>query len=96
MNLNFINVIWRDAKEYLLNANRIYIIGYSIPDADLNIKLLLKTCVKKDAEIFLVNTDKSIISRVKNIFKNSKTKINIEFVSEDKDIVNKFIEFKCV
>jgi len=96
MNLNFINVIWRDAKEYLCNANRIYIIGYSIPDADLNIKLMLKTCVKKDAEIFLVNTDKSIIPRVKNIFKNSEIKINIEFVSKDKDIVNKFIEFKCV
>jgi len=95
MNLNFINVIWRDAKKYLRNSNRIYIIGYSVPDADLNIKLMLKTCVKKDAEIFLVNTDKSIIRRVRNIFKNPEIKINKEFVSEDKDIVKKFIEFKC-
>lgn len=97
MNLNFVNVIWRDAKEFLYNADRIYIIGYSIPDADLNIKLMLKTCIKKDAEIILVNTDESIISRVKNIFKNPEIKINSDFVSEDKkDIVDKFIEFKCI
>jgi hypothetical protein len=38
----FLNRVWWEAERHLLKANHIIFCGYSFPDADINIKYLLK------------------------------------------------------
>ncbi len=54
-----INMIWHNAFVELSEADKVVIIGYSLPDADYKIRTLLKRSIQKnsDVEIILINKD---------------------------------------
>lgn len=65
--------IWYKAKEFINNADRIYIIGYSFPPSDFTAEFLFRqalTYISKPKKIDIVNTEinKEYMDRIKNIF----------------------------
>ena len=87
MSINSLKLIWESARTALRDANKIFILGYSLPESDLTVKLLLKNFIKENAEILIVdikrrnddeiiNTD-NIEHRIRKLFE-PKGKINIE------------------
>jgi len=58
----FIRQVYKKADEIIRQAKRIYICGYSFPDADLHVKYLFKrseTFNNKTPEIYVINRDNS-------------------------------------
>lgn len=57
-----IKYLWIKAYQYLQQAKKIYIIGFSFPPTDLSVKLLFETALKqnKKAKIVVVNTKESL------------------------------------
>ena len=68
MNVNAIRTIWTDAKNAIRSADKIYIIGYSIPESDLTVKYLLKSNISDKAQIFLINIDLGMKDRIESYF----------------------------
>ena len=53
-----IRSLWGKAREYLAQAEEIYCVGYSLPDTDLTVKLLLQTaCAGRAKTVYIVNND---------------------------------------
>ncbi|MCS6902749.1 MAG: hypothetical protein NZO41_00485 [Candidatus Bipolaricaulota bacterium] len=65
--------LWGKARDYLQQAEEIYVIGYSLPDTDLTTKLLLQTaCVGKTKTVYIVNNNvkgkENLLRRYKDAF----------------------------
>ena len=92
MGIDIIGSLWKEAKNEISCAEKIYILGYSLPESDLATRLMLKQNLPKIAEIFLVNIDIKIGSRIKKDFNNFN--INADYLIKDMNIINKFIKEK--
>lgn len=86
------SILWKKAYESLFNCDRVIIIGYSLPELDINAHWLLRRTMaeNKNAKIIIVNPCSKTIEKFESIFKgrNIKTypKTLGEFVnSEDFD-----------
>ena len=66
--------IWKEAGREIQNARRIFIIGYSLPEADLYFSYLLYTTLSfntNEPEIYIINTErgyKDVKERLIKIF----------------------------
>ena len=61
---------WRNAGRDLQNADRLIVIGYSMPESDLQVKAMLTTSLKANAEIVVVDpdTDQKVVPRIRSYF----------------------------
>ena len=89
----FIQQIYLKADEVLRNAERIFICGYSFPDADMHIKYLLKRAEifkGKTPKIYVVNEDNFNMDKIRRFFKNKENIINtkLSFKSFVKEGIN--------
>ncbi|MCL5772596.1 MAG: hypothetical protein M1479_10060 [Actinobacteria bacterium] len=82
--LNSIKTIWQEVRNFLKEAENIYIIGYSLPDSDTTIKLLLKTSLDNCKRIFLINIEIIIEEKIKILLNPSNEKINPVIKIENK------------
>jgi hypothetical protein len=82
-----IRSLWGKAREYLAQAEEIYCVGYSLPDTDLTMKLLLQTaCAGKAKTVYIVNNDvkgkKDLVRRYKDAFPKGIT-IKDDYIRAD-------------
>lgn len=76
--------LWDDAHRALNNASKVVIIGYSIPQTDYSSQMLLRSAIKDDTEIVIVNTDirDEFKKRMKDIF-GDKIKDDFKYCSDN-------------
>ncbi|MGE4385551.1 MAG: hypothetical protein AB7E39_06790 [Endomicrobiaceae bacterium] len=88
-----LNIQWYKFREELENAEKIYIIGYSIPKTDIATYYALKTLIKHDAKIVIVNKIDENDEKVKE-WKVLFSKQNLEFCFEGftETFVNKYLK----
>ena len=102
--------LWLRSRNFLENADRIFIIGYSLPDSDLNVRLMFKTCIKKDVKIYLINKDDTKIGipeqkgkfaeklnlkmKYSNLLGN-EDRIDCKYVNNRDDIIFNFMSDYC-
>lgn len=82
--LNSIKIIWQEARNFLKEAEKIYIIGYSLPDSDITIKLLLNASLDNCKKIYLINIDGSIEEKIKKLLNPLNKKIKTNTIIENK------------
>jgi hypothetical protein len=58
--------LWRGSFEGLRAAERIFVVGYSLPPADLLVRSMLSDAVG-DAEVWIVNPDPEVERRFREI-----------------------------
>jgi hypothetical protein len=92
---NSLKFLWAQARIYLENAEEIYFIGYSLPQTDLSIRLLLSAAVRPETKIFLINKPANkdekndLIKNYSSLFKN----IDSKYTDENKPgILDEFID----
>jgi hypothetical protein len=70
--------LWKKAGEVLRNANEVFIIGYSLPEADsAALTLLLTSCSRKKVRV--VNSNKGVNVRLNRLLAQTVWKPEISF-----------------
>jgi hypothetical protein len=69
---------WRLAYQALQEADRIFIVGYSLPPTDLLTRLLLQTGSRAGSTVVAVNRDCSVVDRLKRVLPNSEVESIIQ------------------
>ena len=69
---------WRLAYEALQEADRIFIVGYSLPPTDLLTRFLLQAGSRSGATIVAVNRDFSIVDRLRQVLRESEVESIIQ------------------
>lgn len=90
---------WKQASEYLKEADIVTIIGYSIPETDIAVKYFLITNINAKCKINIVNyyddTDENI-EKIKENFKNRFSafeNLNLTYIcNKEKDVFDKYIK----
>ena len=78
-----IREIWREAYKHLRCADRVFVLGYSLPPADLVVRsLLTEAFAFRRPEVFFVNTKPTTASN----FEDLGVHIDAEFCCEDRPI----------
>ena len=67
---DLISVLWSPAKEKLANADRVFVIGYSFPESDLNVDLLLSITMKREKKVYIINSDnrREFTEHIRSVF----------------------------
>lgn len=60
MSINSLKILWDSAKNSIKEAEKIFIIGYSLPESDLTVKLLLKNYINDNTQIYIVDINRYI------------------------------------
>ena len=87
-----INRLWWEAAEALRRANRVFVIGYSLPTTDLGMTAFLATTLRDAAEVgavYIVNPDPNVAGRMRSLL--GQDRIDDRFVREG-DVVGDFVE----
>lgn len=98
--------LWIRARNFLSKARRIYILGYSLPDSDLSVRLMFKNCINKNAKIFIIDKDAVKIRIAKGEEKTEKfrlkwkyldllgkeDRIDCSYIQDDPQIIFKFMK----
>ena len=95
---NTLKTMWNEAKNSLLVAEKVYVIGYSIPETDLTVKFMLQKYIPKDCSVFIVNyveTDKKNeeIDRMKRFFGDN---IVTKYILENKEVIAEFVDKELI
>lgn len=69
-----IKLLWKIAREEIEKCERLIFFGYSFPDSDSVIKTILKQHIKNDVEIFIIDVDSEVQTRVRRMFPKNKIK----------------------
>ena len=97
MNLGIIKRLWLDARNYLGKANKIYILGYSLPESDLVVRLLLKINIKEKTEIIIVYKKREVFDNFKDLFMKKNMIIkNTSYINSEKNVIFNFFKDKCI
>ena len=92
LNIAPIRGIWVRAREFINKANRLFIIGYSLPESDLTVRLMLKNSINENTKIYLIDSN---IDMSENKFKleikyenllSRANKINCDYIKEENAI----------
>ena len=76
--------LWREAGQALQEAERVFIVGYSLPPSDLGMNFFLTNHrPSQETPIFLVNTDPDVILRYQKLM---KWDVRDEFVDKQEPI----------
>jgi hypothetical protein len=62
---SIIRTLWAEAHKALHEADRIFFLGYSLPETDITTRYLLMSAVQPEAKIFIVNRGKTDIEKKK-------------------------------
>ena len=77
--------LWYEAAQGLKNADRIFIIGYSLPTSDLGMRLFLATIRQNpNTNLYLVDVDKTLAQRYREFL---RLPVQDKFVSGDRPVV---------
>lgn len=83
--------IWKKAKDYLESCEKLFFIGYSFPETDLQMKIFISNALKNNVkrnknlkEVNVVSNEKDVISKIDfekryHSILPSDPKINIKF-----------------
>ena len=75
--------LWQEASAHLEGATRVFVIGYSLPMADLGMQFFLKRGLPiQGTPWYIINTDKMVIGRYQDLLAPQQT-IHADFVGED-------------
>lgn len=92
LNIAPIRWIWVRAREHISKADRIFIIGYSLPESDLTVRLMLKNNINVNTQIYIIdsNTDMSenkfkLQIKYENLL-GGVNQINCDYIKEKKAI----------
>ena len=86
-----IRSLWSQAGAALRESTRIYCIGYSLPQTDVLMQMLLKTNIRGQCvPLVIVNTDQGITNHYKEIFRGSLIDIQDSLNIVCDDAVSKF------
>ena len=82
-----VNRVWLEAADALSTAERVFVIGYSLPPSDLGMRLFLST-VRPDPPppLYIVDIDPEVAQRYEAV---SRLDVNTSFIRED-DAVAQF------
>ena len=83
-----IRFLWHDAYKALLAARRVFVIGYSLPRADLLVRSMLTDSLE-DTEIWIVNPDEGVGERFEELGVGA---LNREFCGRDGDLMVEFVD----
>lgn len=76
--------LWREAGHALQKAERVFILGYSLPLSDLGMRFFLtKHRPRRETPIFLVNTDRDVVARYQDLM---TWDVRDEFVDQQEPI----------
>lgn len=97
LEINSIRAIWRDAKNYLSSSKNIYIIGYSLPESDTTVRLMLKTSIKRNSNVYIINKPKNTKEEEKLKKRylellGGNTTIIFDYLGKDRNVVSNFIK----
>lgn len=59
--------IWKKARDYLESCEKIYFIGYSFPETDLQMKIFISNALKKNPkleEVIIVSNEQNVTSKI--------------------------------
>lgn len=82
LNIPTLLSIWEQAAVALRNADKVYIIGYSLPEADIAAQSLITTNLRTNTKcknIVVVNPNKETLSRYEELIGNSIKKVEHTF-----------------
>jgi len=69
--------IWAKAREALASAQRIFVLGYSLPPSDLEMRYFLAVNARRnEQEVFVFDTNPEVINRFSAVFGNSRIHLN--------------------
>jgi len=89
--------MWRQAGDALELADRVFILGYSLPQTDLTMQYFLTNKFRAGQQtFFLVNTDNTVSERFKKLFGDNLT-FNLDFVGVPNpipDFVERYVSGK--
>jgi hypothetical protein len=92
LNIAPIRWIWVRAREHLSKADRLFIIGYSLPESDLTVRLMLKNNINASTQIYVIdsNTDTSenkfkLQIKYENLL-GKVNQINCDYIKEENAI----------
>lgn len=86
---NTLRTMWNEAKNIISRAEKIHIIGYSLPETDLTVKYMLQKYLSKKCKIIVVDKNKKIEQKIKDFFPKNEI---IFYVEDDVAIVDKYIQ----
>jgi hypothetical protein len=69
---------WRLAHQALQEADRIFVVGYSLPPTDLLTRFLLQTGSRVETMMVVVNRDSSVVDRLRRVLPKSKVESIIQ------------------
>jgi hypothetical protein len=64
--------LWRGAHEAIRSADRVFVIGYSLPEGDLLVRSLLTEATRddRDRQFVVVNPDTAVVERLASVVRN--------------------------
>ncbi len=68
LKIHALKILWQEAQNYIRNADKAYIIGYSLPESDLSVRLMLNKNLKDNCKIYIVNNDRNIVEKYEGLF----------------------------
>jgi hypothetical protein len=86
------NQLWFKAGEALRQADEVYFIGYSLPETDLSVRLLLNDSIKPTAKIIIIDPSSKVGDRYKNCFETVNRKISFDYVTSERNVLELFID----
>ncbi len=84
-----IKSMWNETKNFLKEAKKVYIIGYSIPQTDLTVKFMLQSYITKDGEVTIVNKDEGGKDYFRELFRK---KLKGDFIRNDDRVFEDFVK----
>jgi len=85
-----VRALWKESMEALKDAERIFFIGYSLPQTDLMTMQLLLSSISSEAEVFVVSEGnqqdtkkQELIERYKNAIPQVEDRINTKYVCKN-------------
>ena len=87
MTQNTLRNMWRETGCLLSQTKKLYIIGYSIPKADLTVQFMLRSNLSSECKIVIVNKD---IERKKEFY-GMFFDVNSRYMQNDDNIFHEFV-----
>ena len=83
--------LWQEASNKLYSAERVFVIGYSLPISDLGMQFFIKQSLPSNGTPwYIVNTDTDVTNRYSDLLEPQQTVVD-EYVGED-DPVSRFVD----
>ena len=85
--------LWQEASDAVQAASRMFVIGYSLPPADIGMRFFLQySQPSKGTAVYIVDQDAEVVARYEELL--PKLKVKSEFAGQT-EVVSKFVGKYC-